>query len=692
MPDHAEVPVQRERPNNRVGPQSHNVVVITGMHRSGTSVVAQALGRSGLFLGDDLKGPSRFNPEGYFEDLAFIRFHEDLLEANGAAWDAGDSLNALQIPHSYERKARDLVARKSSGRSVWGWKDPRSTLFLELWDRVLPEARWVFAARRPAEVVSSMLNRGDLKRFSVNPVRRALGALRLWVAYNRRIVEYVKANPDKTLLLLTPDDFDAASHQHIDRVVTHRWKTDLRPIDFKEVYIPGGMEKRIPRWIRGITHLYRPAGLLQKELEEVRRAARADGTEAQQIPRGTTRRPVVCVICPKEPAHSETFVRNHIRYLPGEIKVLKGGSRHLTGVTGLKYLDRMIFGGPFPNRSGDGRRLFSPVALGLDSLVRHLFLPRREPGRIRALRRHLRRERVEVVLAEFGHTGALVMSACRSAGVPLVVHFHGSDAYSKRYLDRYLASYRELFAVASAIVAVSQDMVEHLATLGAPRDKLVHNPCGADVEFFDGANPALAPPTLLAVGRFVEKKAPYLTLLAFKRVQESCPEARLVMMGDGELFDMCRDLSGALSLEHAVSFPGFRSQLEVVAAMREARNSEGTPVTILEAGAAGLPVVSTRHGGIKDVVVDGETGYLVEEGDIEAMARRMVTLIRSPDHAAALGQRARERVRAEFSMERSISRLSEILERSISGGSTRSTRTVQQEPPATDQSRRRGIE
>ena len=89
---------------------------------------------------------------------------------------------------------------------------------------------------------------------------------------------------------------------------------------------------------------------------------------------------------------------------------------------------------------------------------------------------------------------------------------------------------------------------------------------------------------------------------------------------------------------------------------------------MLKAGAAGLPVVATRHGGIADVVVDGETGFLVDEGDIDGMADRMLELAQDPELAAYMGRRARERICAEFSIEKSIGRLWEIIKSAIQKG------------------------
>jgi colanic acid/amylovoran biosynthesis glycosyltransferase len=94
-------------------------------------------------------------------------------------------------------------------------------------------------------------------------------------------------------------------------------------------------------------------------------------------------------------------------------------------------------------------------------------------------------------------------------------------------------------------------------------------------------------------------------------------------------------------------------------------DSEGTPVAVLEAGASGLPVVATRHAGIKDAVVDRKTGLLIDEGDIEGMAGQMIRLAQDPHLAADLGQAGRRWISAEYSMQKSIQGLWAIIEDSI---------------------------
>jgi glycosyltransferase involved in cell wall biosynthesis len=346
---------------------------------------------------------------------------------------------------------------------------------------------------------------------------------------------------------------------------------------------------------------------------------------------------------------------------------------------GLPARVTRLWGGYFPTRIDDNGRLLTRFERGM-ALVVERGLRQRTGAmaiRTRALRRHLARARVQAVLAEYGPTGVGVAAGCAAARVPLVVHFHGFDAYSAWSLQNFGPDYPRLFRVAAAVIATSREMMERLVSFGAPRERLFVNPCGADTELFDGGAPRDAPPTFVAAGRFVDKKAPQLTLLAFHKVWQACPEARLTMVGDGPLWEACGNLVAGLGMGEVVDFPGVLPQAEVARRMRAARgfvqhsirarsgDSEGTPVAILEAGATGLPVVSTRHAGIADAVVHGRTGFLVAEGDVEGMAEHWTRLATDADLAAGLGEAARVHVREHFSLQKSLDSLWAIIEGAI---------------------------
>ena len=145
------------------------------------------------------------------------------------------------------------------------------------------------------------------------------------------------------------------------------------------------------------------------------------------------------------------------------------------------------------------------------------------------------------------------------------------------------------------------------------------------------------------------------------------------MAGEGPLLAACQELAKALRLEEHVRFAGRLDPPRVAELFRTARaflqhsvtapsgDSEGTPVAVIEAGAAALPVIATRHAGIPDVVIDGETGLLTDEFDIEGMAQHMIRLAQDGQLAAALGRSARQRIASEFSSEKKIGHLREAL-------------------------------
>jgi glycosyltransferase involved in cell wall biosynthesis len=285
-----------------------------------------------------------------------------------------------------------------------------------------------------------------------------------------------------------------------------------------------------------------------------------------------------------------------------------------------------------------------------------------------------RRARCDVVLAQFGHVAVQAMDACRRLNLPLVASFHGYDATAYPMLELYGEQYARLFEQAAGTVVCSPSLRDALLALGAPASKTHYVPNGVDIETFAGGQPDRAPQLLLAVGRFVEKKAPQLTIVAFASARRRFPDARLRMIGDGELHNACYDLVRGLGLADAVTLLGEQPRDVIVRELRGARafvqhsltavdgDSEGMPNTILEASATGIPVISTRHANIPEIVADGQTGYLVEEHDVAGMAGYMERLLGDPQLAADLGRAGRARVEERFRFEPPMAQLYTILE------------------------------
>jgi colanic acid/amylovoran biosynthesis glycosyltransferase len=372
---------------------------------------------------------------------------------------------------------------------------------------------------------------------------------------------------------------------------------------------------------------------------------------SSRIPLPSQRARSLCVVTPCEPAPTETFIRGHIEELPARV-VLVHGWRPSIGT-------RPILSAP---RLGAYKlwRTLTHAGLGTETTAAYL--------------QAFRRYGVEAVLAEYGEMGVLVMEACRRAALPLIVHFHGYDASLHSVLQEHAETYPTMFREATAIVAVSRAMEKKLITLGAPPAKVYYNPYGVDCAQFEGADPASAPPIFVAVGRFTEKKAPQLTLSAFAQVYQIRPDARLRMIGEGPLLDDCRKLAEQLGISEAVKFLGAQTPEVVRQELKGSRcfvqhsveastgDSEGTPVSILEAGATGLPVVSTRHAGIPDVVIEGETGFLVDERDVAGMAQHMLRLVEDPGLARQMGLAGRRQIEMHFSKQQRLGNLWQIIE------------------------------
>lgn len=176
--------------------QGSRGLVITGMHRSATSLVTSALASAGLAIGERLIEPGPGNLDGHFEDRDFVELHERILRGNGLGGEGYATPATIVVPAGLEAEARRLVDDRRRAGRAWGWKDPRTTLFLDFWRQRLPEAGFLLLVRRPWEVVDSLYRRGD-EPFRLHPAF----AIDVWTAYNRRIRDFFLANRDRCLLV-----------------------------------------------------------------------------------------------------------------------------------------------------------------------------------------------------------------------------------------------------------------------------------------------------------------------------------------------------------------------------------------------------------------------------------------------------------------------------------------------------------
>ncbi len=324
------------------------------------------------------------------------------------------------------------------------------------------------------------------------------------------------------------------------------------------------------------------------------------------------------------------------------------------------------------------------LAAQMDVHPIHLPAMRRDPGggdarALAQLVRILRAERPHLVhthAAKAGTLGrvAVLLAFPRRRGRPVVVHtFHGhsltgyfSDRSARifRRIERFLARRSDV------LVAVSPEVRDDLVALGvAPRERIVVVPLGLDLApFLSDAGRAQRRAAVrdeLGIAADVELVTLVARLVPIKRVDRFLelaallaerPHARFVVVGDGELRDELAASSAARALGERLVWAGFRRDVADVCVASDVvvltSDNEGTPVSLIEAQAAAVPVVSTNVGGVASAVRDGETGLLAD--DPPALAAAVAALLDDPERAHAMGNAGREHVRGTFAIERLV--------------------------------------
>jgi hypothetical protein len=185
-----------------MGERTEAPLIIAGMHRSGTSLLASLVRAAGVHLGADLIPPDEHNPRGYFEDAGFVQLEREMIAGactpgqSGWAdwgWTEDESLDERAFDR-YRARATALVELRA-GAAPWGWKDPRASLLLDFWLDVVPGARFLLVYRRQQDVAASIGRLGG--PFEGHPD----WPHRIWRFYNRRLLGFRRRNPSRTALV-----------------------------------------------------------------------------------------------------------------------------------------------------------------------------------------------------------------------------------------------------------------------------------------------------------------------------------------------------------------------------------------------------------------------------------------------------------------------------------------------------------
>ncbi len=278
----------------------------------------------------------------------------------------------------------------------------------------------------------------------------------------------------------------------------------------------------------------------------------------------------------------------------------------------------------------------------------------------------------------FGNVAIHLLPLIRQSPVPVVTSFHGSDIAGSMVSASYEKARQELFQRCSMIPCRSEQLsrgVEYL--LGCPADKIrLMRTILPDVPFVLRHPPADGVWRLVQASRLVAKKGISTSLRAFAKFLEHFPSSTFTVAGEGPLEAELRAEAQRLDIDSRVEFVGFLPQEELQGLFSVSHiflhpsetvggDVEGVPNAMLEAMAGGLPVVATRHGGIPEVVIDNESGFLCAEGDDEQVSQAMIRLASDPGLYTRTSEIASTSVREQFSAAKQIAAIEEIYQQAI---------------------------
>jgi len=280
----------------------------------------------------------------------------------------------------------------------------------------------------------------------------------------------------------------------------------------------------------------------------------------------------------------------------------------------------------------------------------------------------------KIILCHFGHTALRMLPIAREQRIPIVVHFHGLDLSSSLYNRWYRWSLLLALKNFSEIVVVGSHQKKWVIKHGVPENRVHLIPCGVPTQIFKYKVRQLSKKIqFICVCRLVESKGVEYCIRAFAQVLKEIGDGRLLIVGGGPLQLKLEALSHWLGLNKYITFTGPVFPNKVIEYLAESDifvqhsvfasdgSVEGFGVSIAEAAATGLPVVSTRCGGIEDQVIDKKTGFLVEQRDVNAMANCMVRLALDPALRKKIGKAGREHMVASFDAQKQISKLESVL-------------------------------
>ncbi|HEX9665143.1 MAG TPA: glycosyltransferase [Thermodesulfobacteriota bacterium] len=286
------------------------------------------------------------------------------------------------------------------------------------------------------------------------------------------------------------------------------------------------------------------------------------------------------------------------------------------------------------------------------------------------------RKSYDLIHAHYGSNGRIA-AILKKSGVfkgKLITTFHGYD-FSKLINERGIQTYKDLFRVGDLFTANTNFTKERLIELGCSKARVVKLPVGIEIKLFNYRERYLGEVDivkLLTVGRMVEKKGLEYAIKAVARVAQKYPNIEYNIVGDGLLRQRLENLIKELGISDKVNLLGWKTQEELRKLFQDAHifilssvkstdgDMEGQGLVLQEAQAVGIPVLSTLHNGIPEGVIDGKSGFLVPERDVDALTDRLQYLVEHRELWPEMGRCGRKLVEEKYDIKMLNSKLVRI--------------------------------
>jgi colanic acid/amylovoran biosynthesis glycosyltransferase len=402
-------------------------------------------------------------------------------------------------------------------------------------------------------------------------------------------------------------------------------------------------------------------------------------------------KPKIAFLISKFPVISETFILNEITGAIGngfDIKIIaqlgKSKKMHPDVIT-FHLLDRL-----YPYKIPTHRIIKIIKAIGI--LIRLSFT--KPVSFFRILKNHrcmnfliiylsvhfVKMHDFDIIYCHFGHNGrtAALLKKIGIIKSRIITVFHGFEISQKRYLRK--GYYDVLFREGDLFLPVCHTWKQRLISLGCDEKKIIVHRMGINLDKFTLINNRIKNNMvkLLTIARLTEKKGLEYAIKAFHWIiskSKVSASIKYTIIGDGELRDDLYALVIKLGLKEMIHFTGSMDQEEIITCMQNSNifilhsvtcidgNMEGIPVVLMEAMASGLPVISTFHSGIPELVKNGEAGFLVPERDVRGLAEKILYVMNNKHLWKKIGERGRKIIEKEFNSKKLNSELKGIFEK-----------------------------